>query len=128
MQNNERIRWRVDRVAKAWKFTELTLNSFTLAKQARTGAYVEIGLTRAQTWAKAVEAGGQRRKMLNSHDAYYALAQGSADICQKMRPLGVIEKMPENIDLDIAVPLVNKKIIMDGKPEVGGENNFTILD
>jgi hypothetical protein len=114
-KDNERIRWRVGRIAQAWNFTELTLKSFTLAQQARTGAYVETGLTLAQTWAKAVEAGRQRRKMLNSTDAYYALAQGSADICQKMRPLGVIEKMPENINLDVAVPLVNKPIVIDGK-------------
>ncbi|MCF6175137.1 MAG: DUF4838 domain-containing protein [Victivallaceae bacterium] len=114
-KDNERIKWRVDRIAQAWRFTELTLDSFLFAKKARTGAYVETGLTLGQTWDRAVQAGKQRRKMLNSNDAYYALAQGSADICQRQRPLGIIEKMPENINLDVAVPLVTQPIVLDGK-------------
>ena len=113
--SNKRIKWRIERVAQAWKFTELTLDSFLYAKMARTGAYVDIGLTLAQTWARAVQAGKLRRKMLNSPNAYYALAQGSADNCQHMRPLGIVEKIPDNISLDVAVPLVNKPVVIDGK-------------
>ncbi len=114
-QSNERMQWRIDRVAKAWRFTELTLDSFLYAKMARTGAYVDTGLTLAQTWERAVEAGKQRRAMLNNADNHYAMAQGSADYCQAMRPLGIVEKIPDNIDLDIGVPLVKGKIIIDGK-------------
>jgi hypothetical protein len=109
------MKWRIDRVAKAWRFTELTLDSFLYAKMARTGAYVDTGLTLAQTWERAVEAGKKRRAMLNSADSHYAMAQGSADYCRVMRPLGVVEKIPANIDLDIGVPLVKGKFVIDGK-------------
>ncbi len=113
--SNERIRWRVSRVALAWKFTELTIASALYAKMARTGAYVDSGLTLAQTWERAVEAGKLRRKMLNSPDSYYAMAQGSADYCQVQRPIGIVEKIPENIKLDIGVPLIKDKFVIDGK-------------
>lgn len=113
--SNERIKWRLSRVTQAWKFTELTIDSFLYAKMARTGAYVDTGLTLAQTWERAVQAGKQRREMLNNPANHYAMAQGSADYCQVMRPVGIVEKIPDNIDLDVGVSLIKGNFVIDGK-------------
>ena len=112
------IQWRVSRVARAWRFTELTLASVRYARMVRTGRYKDSGLTMEEAWEKAISAGRKRRTMLEDPDNYYALAAGSADICQKQRPLGIVEKKPKNIHLYIAAPLIKRKqVTLDGKLE-----------
>ncbi len=112
---NDRIRWRVDRVARGWRFTELTMDAIRYARMARTGAYRGEGLTQAGVWEKAVSAGRARRAMLNDPENYYAIGQCSVDECARQRPLGIVEKIPESIHMRIAVPLVRETFTIDGK-------------
>jgi uncharacterized protein DUF4838/carbohydrate binding protein with CBM4/9 domain len=122
---NERIRWRVDRVALGWRFAELTMEAICYERMARSGTYKDEGLTQAAVWGKAVRAGKARRAMVNDSENYYAIAQASVDQCTRQRPLGIVEKIPESIHMKLAAPLVKKPVIIDGKLDDAIWNQLT---
>lgn len=112
---NNRIQWRVDRIARNWKFTELTLDAILFERMARTGTYKDQGLTQEEVWKKATGSGKARRAMVNDPENYYAIAQGSVNECSYIRPLGIVEKIPDSIHRRITASLVKTPVKIDGK-------------
>jgi Domain of unknown function (DUF4838) len=114
-KENERIQWRVDRVARGWRFAELTMDAARYARMATSGKDREKGLSLSDVWQKATTAGQLRRAMVNDPENYYAIGQGSVDECTRQRPLGIVEKIPESVRMKIGAPLLKNPFTLDGK-------------
>jgi hypothetical protein len=70
---NERYRWRVDRIARGWQYVEITLDGLAAAR----GGFTE----RARTlWA-------ERRRLLMDPDSRLALAPAGNDSMELQLPL-----------------------------------------
>lgn len=101
---DERTRWRVDQVARGWRFTELTIDAATAAAAARTGPFTPGGLDKAAAWQRAVAAGRARRAMVDDPANQYAISASTVDECTRQRPLGIVEELPEGATAELAVP------------------------
>ena len=71
--SSENIKWRVSRIQKAWELAEVTLDMM-LAEKNKNYTQAKILMKR-------------RLEMLNSEDAYFALAPASTDHYEISKPL-----------------------------------------
>ena len=110
-KGEERYRWRVDRIARAWRLAELTLDGIEAAKEARQST----GEGRTAAWEKAVNIGKERQALAASPDSRFAIAVYSKDYMDKSVPLGVIKEIPGGENLRLAVPMVKDALVVDGK-------------
>ena len=107
----ERYRWRVDQIARSWKFAEVTMDAVAAAKAARSAAHAE----RNAAWDKAVQLGKQRQEMLADKDNCYAVAPltvKNTDVCLS---LGCVSEIPNMMNTSLEVPKLSGKVKIDGR-------------
>jgi len=106
----ERYKWRVDRIARGWCFTELTLDAVQKAQKAA----LSTGKEAERLWRQAVELGKKRKALAVARDSVFALAPVIVDYADKEVPLGAITELPKNLDLTFRIPYSKEVFTIDG--------------
>ncbi|MDD5705310.1 MAG: DUF4838 domain-containing protein [Kiritimatiellae bacterium] len=106
----ERYRWRVDRIARAWRFAELTLDGAAASRDARAANAAD----RPAAWAKAVRIGQQWQAMLTDPENRFVLASKSAMHAEESIPLGVVSEVPEGEGRVLTVLPLSEPVAVDG--------------
>ena len=107
----ERYRWRVDQIARSWKFAEVTMDGVAASKAARSASHAD----REAAWSKAIQLGKQRQEMLVDKDNCYAVAPVSVNRTDACLSLGVVNEMPNVMKASLQVPKLIGEIKIDGK-------------
>jgi len=110
-EREERYRWRVDRVARGWRFVELTLDAIEAARTAGK----TTGSGRKDAWEKAIRLGQERRALAASPESRFALAPYSMDLMDKAVPLGLVTEMPTGGELLLRAPRMDAAPVVDGR-------------
>lgn len=112
IDNNERFRWRVDRVYRGWVLAEKTLDAVENSQAAQSCNDMQ---RQFHLWEKAVEKGRDRMVFASSVDSLFAVSALAIEMTECGRSLGVVTEIPLNAGLTLEIPKTAMSVTVDGK-------------
>lgn len=103
----ERYRWRVEQVARAWDYVELTLDALEAARLSRV-------TPTDSTLGRAMDLARLREAFIQDRDNGLAVAPATIALSDRQGPLGLMTELPAGILPRVAVPLI------PSAPRIGG--------
>ncbi|MDD5706046.1 MAG: DUF4838 domain-containing protein [Kiritimatiellae bacterium] len=109
-QQPERYRWRTERIARAWRYAELTLDGIAATQTAREATPAN----RQAAWEKAAAIGRERLALALNTNSLFSLSPSGVD-WERESPLGVVTQIPASEACALIIPKAEDSIVVDGK-------------